>query len=246
MIADIGSWMETLAGKLEEVFGDRLLFLGLQGSRGRGEAREDSDIDAVCVLDRLTVDDLDAYRAVIGQMPDAHLACGFICGLRQLALWPDYDLLGLLLDVKPVRGDLLEWFTLPGRQAARQAVEIGAANLYHALCHSYLYGGRDLDSLREGYKSAFFLLRMAWYLETGVWPPTGRALLKVLEEPMEAVLPAVEPADAQDIMSAFLNWASPSAGDFSRRFDRLFAFAGDFLSHYSSKDLEAFTDAVSL
>ena len=246
MIQDIGGWMEELADRLEKIFGSRLRFLGLQGSYGRGEAREDSDVDVVCVLDRLDRADMDAYRAAVGQMRDARLACGFLCGLGQLALWPDYDLLGLLLDVKPVRGDMRQYVRLPGREAARQAVEFGAANLYHALCHGYLYGGRDLEGLRKGCKAAFFLLRMTWYLETGAWPPTGRALLRVLEETPVCVLPAAIQADAADILSTFFNWGSPASGDYSRRFDRLFALADGLLSHYSQKDLEGCTDAVSL
>ncbi len=246
MIQDIGGWMEELAGRLEKIFGSRLLFLGLQGSYGRGEAWEDSDVDVVCVLDRLDRADMEAYRAAVGQMPDARLACGFLCGLEELTRWPGYDLLALLLDVKPVRGDMGKYVRLPGREAARQAVEIGAANLYHALCHGYLYGGRDLEGLREGCKAAFFLLRMTWYLETGVWPPTGRALQTVLEEPLTGVLPAAIQDAAAEVLSAFFNWESPTFGDYSRRFDRLFALADGLLSHYSPKDLEACTDAVSL
>ena len=239
MIADISGWMAALAEKLEEAFGRRLLFLGLQGSYGRGEAGPDRDVEVVCVLDELHPAALDVYRTTVRNMPEGDRACGFICGLRELAIWPDYDLLGLMLDTRPVRGDLREHLGLPGRQAARTALEIGAANLYHALCHGYLYGDRDLDSLRDHYKSAFFLMRMAWYLETGFWPPTGRVLLRVLEEPLARALGAMEQSGAQDVLSVFLNWNSPSSGDFSRRFYLLFAFADVFLTYYSSKDLEA-------
>ena len=94
--------------------------------------------------------------------------------------------------------------------------------------------------------AAFFLLRMTWYLETGVWPPTGRALQPVLEEPLAGVLPVAIQDAAAEVLSAFFNWESPTFGDYSRRFDRLFALAGGLLSHYSPKDLEASTDAVSL
>ena len=40
----VEAWMRGLSGKLSRKFGSRLLFLGLQGSDGRGEANEDSDI----------------------------------------------------------------------------------------------------------------------------------------------------------------------------------------------------------
>ena len=45
MIIDIESWAGELAEKLLRSFGGRLRFLGYQGSYGRGEATEESDID---------------------------------------------------------------------------------------------------------------------------------------------------------------------------------------------------------
>ena len=51
---DIQSWMDLFLKELQNVFKNRLVFVGLQGSRGRGEGRPDSDIDVVVVLDRLT------------------------------------------------------------------------------------------------------------------------------------------------------------------------------------------------
>lgn len=50
------AWAEEAKGKLKAEFGDRLRFVGLQGSRARGEAREDSDIDLVVLLDRVSAD----------------------------------------------------------------------------------------------------------------------------------------------------------------------------------------------
>ena len=51
---DIEKWTEHFLNILEETFGSRVWFAGLQGSRGRGEATETSDIDMVVILDRLT------------------------------------------------------------------------------------------------------------------------------------------------------------------------------------------------
>ena len=51
-------WMSLLRDRLLESFGDRVIFIGLQGSRARGEAHDDSDIDAVVVLDTVSMDDL--------------------------------------------------------------------------------------------------------------------------------------------------------------------------------------------
>ena len=44
---DIESWLSLWSRAVLDEFGDRVRFLGIQGSRARGEAREDSDIDVV-------------------------------------------------------------------------------------------------------------------------------------------------------------------------------------------------------
>ena len=44
---DIAVWMKIFLQKLNETFGDSIWFVGLQGSYGRGEATETSDIDMV-------------------------------------------------------------------------------------------------------------------------------------------------------------------------------------------------------
>ena len=93
---DIIPWTQTLAQKLREEFGPRLLFMGYQGSYARGEATPESDIDIVTILDKADIAGLRRYRSVVGGMPQSGLACGFICGERELRCWPKYDLLSLV------------------------------------------------------------------------------------------------------------------------------------------------------
>ena len=68
------SWLPLWSRAVLERFGGRVLFLGLQGSRAHGEAREDSDIDTVLVLDRLEASDLaalpEAGRALLAAGPE--------------------------------------------------------------------------------------------------------------------------------------------------------------------------------
>ena len=52
---DITAWMQTFLQILNETFRDRVWFVGLQGSYGRGEATETSDIDIVVILDKLMI-----------------------------------------------------------------------------------------------------------------------------------------------------------------------------------------------
>ena len=54
MQLSIEDWMKDLTEKLKRQFGQRLLFVGLQGSYQRGEATADSDIDVVVLLDTLS------------------------------------------------------------------------------------------------------------------------------------------------------------------------------------------------
>ena len=46
---DINFWMGAFLQKLNIVFANRVWFVGLQGSYGRGEATETSDIDVVVI-----------------------------------------------------------------------------------------------------------------------------------------------------------------------------------------------------
>ena len=71
------AWMQQLTYRLHDAFGPRLRFVGLQGSRARGEAGPESDIDAVVILDAVSLADLRAYRALLAGMPEREKVCGF-------------------------------------------------------------------------------------------------------------------------------------------------------------------------
>ena len=127
----LDTWLELFTHRLLDTFPGRVIFLGIQGSRGRGESKPDSDIDMVVVLDQVGLEDLRAYRELLRTLPHGGLTCGFFCGREELLHWPRYDLLQLVLDTKPLYGgleNLLPAFS-PADTAA--AVHIGAANLDH-------------------------------------------------------------------------------------------------------------------
>ena len=44
---DITPWMDGFLKALNDTFGNRVWFVGLQGSYGRGEASDTSDIDVI-------------------------------------------------------------------------------------------------------------------------------------------------------------------------------------------------------
>ena len=158
---DALKWMKELKSKLQAAFGGRLCFLGLQGSRRRGEASETSDIDVVTVLDSLSPEDLRLYRSVLDTMPHRERACGFICGSKELRAWPRHELRGLLEDTQPIYGELSSLLPEPNAEDAADYLRISAGNLYHEVCHRYLYGGspaQQAEKLRGAYKIAVFII----------------------------------------------------------------------------------------
>ena len=102
MTFDINSWCELFAGKVQKTFGEKLLFIGLQGSYKREEANDDSDIDMVVILKNLTITDLDKYKSIINSMPNKEKACGFIGGENEVRNSTKSELFHLLYDTKAV------------------------------------------------------------------------------------------------------------------------------------------------
>ena len=68
MPIDIRAWLDQAQASLQAAFGPRLLFLGLQGSYGRGEAQEGSDIDLVVILDEAAPEDWRIYRGLLSAL----------------------------------------------------------------------------------------------------------------------------------------------------------------------------------
>ena len=59
MDLDMQSWMAALTAALRQAFGARLVCVGLQGSRARGEAGPQGGIGAGVLPDHLAMADLD-------------------------------------------------------------------------------------------------------------------------------------------------------------------------------------------
>ena len=55
---DVEIWLQEFTRKLFDEFSSRIKFVGLQGSYKRGEATENSDVDLVVILDKLSFEDL--------------------------------------------------------------------------------------------------------------------------------------------------------------------------------------------
>ena len=199
-------WMSLLRDRLLESFGDRVVFIGLQGSRARGEAGDGSDIDAVAILDTLSVRDLDTYRGILDRMPHRELACGFVSGADEIAHWDPADLFQFKMDALPILGDLDSILPPMDPDDSRRAAVAGACSIYHACVHNYVHE-RSPEILDALYKQARFVLRAKHYSETGVFLRTLPDIVSETEGPDREI--AIGPEGDFDSRSeALIGWSS--------------------------------------
>ncbi|MBR4080479.1 MAG: nucleotidyltransferase domain-containing protein [Clostridia bacterium] len=211
---DIQAWMTGYTDAVQAVFPGRVRFIGLQGSRGRGEARPDSDIDAVLILDRLEDADLETYAALLDKLPYRELICGFTAGMDELATWEKFDLIQLILDTTPFVGSLDELMATVAREDWMRAVRIGAGNIYHICNHNRLHGKKPRTAARL-YKDAVFVLQAKGWLETGIYARRLDELIPLLSGEDAAVAQCAlslrhgGEAPSLEVMSAQLRaWAA--------------------------------------
>ena len=84
---NISVWMDTFLKSLSDSFGERVWFVGLQGSYARGEATSESDIDVVVILDELSESDIRIYNNMLDTLPHREKICGFISGKKEIFNW---------------------------------------------------------------------------------------------------------------------------------------------------------------
>ena len=202
-MVDIHQWIKQYQDAVRDLFGGRVLFIGLQGSYGRNEAHETSDIDVVLILDAVSLHDLKQYKQVIETLPDRSLICGFVSGREELASWCRADLFQFYYDTVPYCGSLDDIIPIPTGGDARAAVVMGACNLYHMCSHNYLHSG-NMETLRTLYKSALFVLQAKHFSETGEYVKSHSALKYVLTGMDLSVLQAAEQIKTADISQAAL------------------------------------------
>lgn len=183
---DIKTWVPQFANKVEQTFGNRIWFIGLQGSYGRNEATDASDIDVVVILDELRINDLKTYRDMLDTLPNRDLICGFISGKAELLNWEASDLFQFYYDTEPIKGNLDVLLEKIDKRSVRRTIKIGACNIYHACIHNFVHEKND-DILRSLYKSAIFVIQAVWFYETGNYIKSN-AELRPTVYPPSAVL----------------------------------------------------------
>ncbi|MBQ8510233.1 MAG: nucleotidyltransferase domain-containing protein [Clostridia bacterium] len=184
--------MEALIAGLRERFGDRLRYVGLQGSYLRGEADENSDIDVMVVLDRWETDDLDGYRELLMRLGDFDRSCGFICGEEELRRWNPLECCHVLHSTKDYVGRLADFLPVWTMEDERSFIKMSLNNLWHELSHRRVHRGRErsLERLPGMYKGTFFILQNLHYMRTGEFINSKAELLERLDGDDRAVLAA--------------------------------------------------------
>ena len=217
---DINIWMKDFLQTLNETFENRVWFVGLQGSYGRGEATETSDIDIVVILDELSAMDIQIYNDMLDTLSHRELICGFLSGKKEIMNWEPSDLFQFCNDTTPVKGSLDEVMAVIDESALNRAIKIGACNIYHGCVHNMLHEKSE-DILRGLYKSASFVVQAIVFQQTGNY-------IKHQEE-----LLTVATLNEQAIIKTFLRLKRGSTVDFIPMSDALFVWAKQWISKNS-------------
>ena len=215
---EISSWMDKFVGALDASFKNRVWFVGLQGSYGRGEATETSDIDVVVILDELTAQDIQIYNAMLDTLPNRELICGFVSGKQELLNWEPSDLFQFYHDTTPIKGSLDELLSVIDKTAIARAIKIGACNIYHGCVHNMLHEKSD-EILKGLYKSASFVVQAICFQETGCYIKSQKDLLGKVS------------GDEKSIVENFLSLKNGGKVDFEEMSNTLFAWSKKWIGN---------------
>ena len=215
---EISSWMDKFVGALDASFKNRVWFVGLQGSYGRGEATETSDIDVVVILDELTAQDIQIYNAMLDTLPNRELICGFVSGKEELLNWESSDLFQFYHDTTPIKGSLDELLSVIDKTAVARAIKSGACNIYHGCVHNMLHEKSD-EILKGLYKAASFVVQAIYFQETGCYIKSQKDLLGKVS------------GDEKSIVKNFLSLKNGGKVDFEEMSNTLFAWSKKWIGN---------------
>ncbi len=202
---DLDRYLNALILSCRAAFGERLLYLGLQGSYLRGEAHENSDVDVMVILDRFSVQDMDRYGEVLKRIGFYERSCGFFCGREEMAYWNPLEICQLRHTTKDLYGVLTDYLPPATREDEVNYVKLSLGNLYHELCHRYIHADRERNvaAFRGTCKGVFFLMQNLHYLESGHFILTKKELKEAVSAEDRRVLELAELPDGFDFDQAF-------------------------------------------
>ena len=201
----VDEYLQKLIGACNNAFGDRLVYVGLQGSYMRGEATDKSDIDVMIVLEDFSVADMDVYREILKEIGEYEKSCGFICGRKEMMQWNPLEVCQLRHTTKDLLGELKEFLPSSTREDEINYVKLSLGNLYHELCHRYIHADRkkNIAAFRGTCKELFFLIQNLHFLESGSFAVTKRVLKEQVSEGDRTVLDMAGLPDDFDYNMAF-------------------------------------------
>ena len=214
---DINGWMHVFLQKLNEVFGSRTWFVGLQGSYGRGEATEASDIDVVVIMDELSASDIQSYNDMLDTLPHRKLICGFLSGRDEILHWEPSDLFQFYHDTTAIKGSLDDLLSLIDQVAIERAIKMGAGNIYHGCVHNMLHEKSE-EILKGLYKAASFVVQAIVFKQTGNYIKHQSQMLQVAS------------AEEQSIIATFLKYKNGEPFDFNDASRRLFEWSKKWIT----------------
>lgn len=209
---DIREWMGAFLQALDRTFAGRVWFVGLQGSYGRGEATEHSDIDAVVILDTLSAGDIESYGRMLDGLPCRELICGFVSGKQELLNWEPADLFQFYHDTVPVRGSMEDLLPLLDGETVGRAIKMGVCNVYHGCVHNMLFD--KSEAVLQGlYKSAFFVVQAICFQQNGKYVRLQTELLQTVSR------------EEQEIVETYMHLKNGGTVRFQEMSERLFDWA---------------------
>ncbi|MBR3357860.1 MAG: nucleotidyltransferase domain-containing protein [Solobacterium sp.] len=205
MMFDLDNYLHELILDCQSAFKERLLYMGLQGSWLRGEADENSDIDVMMILDCLSVEDLDTYRAILKKIGFYEKSCGFICGKEEMKHWNPLEVCQLRHTTKDLLGVLNDYLPPSTREDEINYIRLSLGNLYHELCHRYIHSKKEknISAFLRTCKSAFFLIQNLYYLENGCFILSRKELKEAVSKEDRLILEFAELPDDFDFDQAF-------------------------------------------
>jgi hypothetical protein len=216
----IDEYIDELTGKLIDAFGERLKYVGLQGSYLRHEETKNSDIDVMVVIDNISVEDLNTYQKTLVSIGNYDKSCGFICGKTDLEHWNPLEIFHLLKTTKDYYGELKNLVPTYTIEDERNYVKLNLNNLYHEICHRYIHTDREynISRLPITCKSVFFIMQHLYYLDSGNFILTKRKLLECVQ------------GEDRTVLELSMSLQNHSDYDFDSAFSILFNWCKDMLS----------------
>ena len=209
---DINVWMNDFLQKLNDFFANRVWFVGLQGSYGRGEATETSDIDIVVILDELNASDIQTFQDMLDSLPHRELICGFVSGKDEILNWEPSELFQFYHDTTAIKGSLDDLLPLIDNATIDSAIKMGVCNIYHGCIHNMLHEKSE-QILKGLYKAASFVVQAIVFKQTGNYIKYQSQLLQVAS------------ADERLITAIFLKYKNEEAIDFNEASRMLFEWS---------------------